>query len=67
MANKHMKRNLTLLVIRKMQVKTTIRYNFTLTRISKTITNADKDVKKWELIYCWSSYSGKQSGGSSND
>lgn len=46
MANKHMKRNLTLLVIRKMQVKTTIRYNFTFTRISKTITNADKDVKK---------------------
>ena len=46
MANSHMKRCSTSLVIRKMQIKTTVRYDFTpirMTIIKKTTNN-----KRWQ-------------------
>ena len=68
MASTHMKRCSILLLIREMQIKTTMRYNFTL--IKWKITSAGKDIEKVEPSYIagenmrWYSHSGKQFGGS---
>ena len=56
MANKHMKRSSSSFVIRELQVKTIMSYQYMLIRMVKiknlTIPNADEDVEQQELLLC---------------
>ena len=60
-ANKHMKRCSTLLIIREMQIKSTMRYHLILARmaiIKKSINNKSwrRCGKKETLLQCWWEY-----------
>ena len=76
MTNRHMKRFSMSLILREMEIKTTVRYHFKPVRratINKSTTTTEEDVEKGEP-FCivggnagWCSHCGKQYGDTSKN